>query len=191
MTKEKKYEFKIVDFCKYVFAKWPILLCCLIIGACASLYSWKHQSASYESMAVILFHDKIDTAGDGDEYDQILTILNSKESYLEAGAKEDEIAFDGIEVSGVATGVVKVIAMGESEGEALKKVEFVINNSEKTLNHIFTENSFESFVLTKPGEATAKGTKKEKLLSVAIIMMATVVLAIGIDFVGFNKKVEK
>ena len=91
MAKEKKPEFKMGGFCKYVLKKWPILLCCLIIGVCISAYSWKHQNLAYDAQTTLLLHDKVDTAGDNDEYAQIVNILSSKEAYAKIGVDVKDV----------------------------------------------------------------------------------------------------
>ena len=52
----------------------------------------------------------------------------------------------------------------------------------------FKENDFETVVLEKPSESSVSGTKKDKILSVTVIMFAMVLLAITADFITFNKK---
>ena len=190
MAKEKKYEFKIKDFCKFILDQWPIMLCCLIMGACASVYSWKHQSLIYEAQATLLLHDKVDTDGDSDEYSQIVNILSSKESYARAGVKVDDVNFGNINISGVTTGVVKIMASGNTEEEAKKGVDLVLGSAEKVLNSVFKENSFESVVLDKPNETVTSGTKKDKILSVAIIMVAAALFAVVLDFIAFSKRTD-
>lgn len=188
MAKEKKPEFKMGGFCKYVLKKWPILLCCLIIGVCISAYSWKHQNLAYDAQTTLLLHDKVDTAGDNDEYAQIVNILSSKEAYAKIGVDVEDVDFDNIKVTGITTGIVKIEATGNSEEEAQQSVDFIVKNSEKVIDSIFKENDFETVVLEKPSESSVSGTKKDKILSVTVIMFAMVLLAITADFITFNKK---
>lgn len=186
MAKNESQEFTIKNFCKYVFKKWWILAIALLIGGGLSVYSWKNQGAVFTSNMTLLVHDEVDTAGDTDEYAQIASILGSKEAYLAAGIEEEDIKIDLVTVSSEGKGIVNLVAKGESEEEIFESLEFVRDNSDKVLKSIFKENDFRTTVLKEKSAASVEGTKREKLLSVAIIMGCMCVVALGIDFYCFR-----
>lgn len=190
MAKNESQEFTIKNFCKYVFKKWWVLAIALLIGGGLSIYSWKNQGAVFTSDMTLLVHDEVDTAGDTDEYAQIASILGSKEAYLAAGIEEEDIKIDLITVSSEGKGIVNLVAKGESEEETFESLEFVRDNSDKVLKNVFKENNFKTTVLKDKGAASVEGTKRDKLLSVAIIMCCFVVIALGIDFCCFKSLVK-
>lgn len=190
MTKDESREFTIKNFCKYVFNKWWVLVIALLIGGGLSVYSWRTQGAVYTSEMILLVHDEVDTAGDSDEYAQIASILSSKEAYLAVGIEENDIRVDSVKITSEGRGIVNLVAAGDSEDVTFESLDFVYENSDKVLKNVFKENEFKTTILKDKGAASVEGTKRDKLLSVVIILGCFVVIALGIDFCRFRALVK-
>ncbi len=189
MAKEL-HEYTIKDFCKYVFRNWFILAICLILGGLVAIYSYKHQSASYTSTAVIMVHDSdYEFSGTISPYVQIASILKSKEAFENANVDVNSIAFGDVLVNEKATGVFEISDSNPVEEKALDDLSIIIDNAEKVIAKAYDEEKqYKVTVLKKPGEPIADVTLKDKIFSSALIVAASLFLAVAIDFVAFSKK---
>lgn len=190
MAKETNYKFTIKDFCKYVFRCWPIVAICVLLGGAAAVYSYKHQSANFSSSATIMVYESdYEYSGSISPFVQIPSILVSNEAYENAGITVEEGSLDNITVEEKATGVFSLRDSSSDEAKAKKNIEFLIANAEKVIAKTYNdEKQYHVKVLNAAGEPTADSTKKDKLFSSALILAASLVAAIIIDFIAFNKK---
>lgn len=190
MTKDTNYKFTIKDFCKYVLKCWPIIVICALLGGAAAVYSYKHQSTNFSSSATIMVYESdYEYTGSISPYAQISSILTSKEAYKAAGITVKEGSLDSVAIAEKATGILDLSDSSADGTKAKENLEFVIANAEKVIAKAYDdEKQYHVKVLNAAGEPVADSTKKDKLFSSALILAASVVIAIAIDFVAFNKK---
>ena len=190
--KNTNYKFTIKDFCKYVVKHWVILAICVAFGGLLAIYSYAHQSENYSSSATIMVHDnEYEFGGSISPYVQMVSILTSKNAYEDAGVEVDSISFDGLAIKEKATGVFEITDSNLSKENARNDLQLVIANAEKVISKAYDgEKHYRVTILSEPGEPQAEKTKKDKILSSAIILVVSILLAIVIDFVTFNKKAD-
>lgn len=191
MAEKRKYDFTMRDFLKYFLNNLIVLLICLALGGLLSAFSWKMQEVSYSLETTILVHDEEGAAGDIDEYEQLSAVLSSKGAYENARIENADEKIGNVEiVSGGGKGVLILSATGESEEAVREKTAFVIKNAKTVLGELYGKDRFSVYVLKDSDNLAVKGTKKDKIFSVAIIMMCAVITTLLIDFIGFKKRVE-
>ena len=190
MTKDTNYKFTIKDFCKYVLKCWPIIVICTLLGGAAAVYSYKHQSTNFSSSATIMVYESdYEYTGSISPYAQISSILTSKEAYKAAGITVKEGSLDGVTIVEKTTGILNLSDSSADEAKAKENLEFVIANAEKVIAKAYDdEKQYHVKVLNAAGEPAADSTKKDKLFSSGLILAASLVVAIVIDFIAFNKK---
>lgn len=190
MAKDTNYKFTIKDFCKYVLRCWPIIVICALLGGAAAIYSYKHQSTNFSSSATIMVYESnYEYTGSISPYTQISSILSSKEAYAAAGIEVKEDSLGSIEITEKSIGVFNLSDSNSDETKAKENLEFVVANAEKVIAKAYdNEKQYHVKVLKTAGEPTADSTKKDKIFSSALILAASIVVAIVIDFVAFNKK---
>lgn len=191
MAKKQNYKFTMKDFLKFAIGRWYVLVVFLGIGAIMSVFSWRMQEVTYSLETTVLVHDKEDTAGDIDEYEQLTNVLSSKGAYENAGINDSEEKITGVKItSGGGKGVLTLTATGASEEAVRGNTKYIINNAEIVLNKLYGKDRFEVYTLRGGEDLTVKGAKRDKVFSVAIIMAAMVVATFSIDFLGFRKRVS-
>lgn len=192
MSKNTNYKFTIKDFCRYVINCWPILAICAVVGGLLAIYSYEHQSENYTSSATIMVYDnEYKFGGSISPYVQIASILTSKSAYKEAGVKTDLISFEDLSIKEKAIGVLEVTDSNPSKEKAESELQLVIENAEKVISKAYNdEKRYRVTILSEPNKPVADKTQKDKILSVAIILVASVFLAIVIDFIAFNRKAD-
>lgn len=190
MAKDTNYKFTIKDFCKYVLRCWPIIVICALLGGAAAVYSYKHQSTNFSSSATIMVYESdYEYAGSISPYAQISSILTSKEAYKAAGITVKEGSLDSVTIVEKTTGILNLSDSSADETKAKENLEFVIANAEKVIAKAYDdEKQYRVKVLNAAGEPAADSTKKDKLFSSGLILAASLVVAIVIDFIAFNKK---
>ena len=190
MAKEAEYKFAIKDFCKYVLKNWVLLIIFLAIGGVAAVYSYKHQSTNYSSSATIMVYDNsYEYSGSISPYVQIATILGSEEAYKDAGVSIEDGDLAGLEIEEKKTGVFDLLSSNPDEKKAKKSIEIATSNAEKVIAKAYdNEKQYRVKVLSEVSEPTVVSSKKDKILSAAIIVAASLIVAIAIDFMLFNKK---
>ncbi|GEM_PF-6151853 len=190
MAKDTNYKFTIKDFCKYVLKCWPIIVICALLGGAAAVYSYKHQSTSFSSSATIMVYESdYEYAGSISPYAQISSILTSKEAYKAAGITVKEGSLDGVTIVEKTTGILTLSDSSADETKVKENLEFVIANAEKVIAKAYDdEKQYHVKVLNAAGEPAADSTKKDKVFSSGLILAASLVVAIVIDFIAFNKK---
>lgn len=190
MAKDTNYKFTIKDFCKYVLKCWPIIVICALLGGAAAVYSYKHQSTNFSSSATIMVYESdYEYTGSISPYAQISSILTSKEAYKAAGITVKEGSLDSVAIVENTTGIFSLSDSSADETKAKENLEFVIANAEKVIAKAYDdEKQYHVKVLNAAGEPAADSTKKDKLFSSGLILAASLVVAIIIDFIAFNKK---
>lgn len=190
MAKDTNYKFTIKDFCKYVLKCWPIIVICALLGGAAAVYSYKHQSTNFSSSATIMVYESdYEYTGSISPYAQISSILTSKEAYKAAGITVKEGSLDSVAIVEKTTGIFNLSDSSADETKAKENLEFVIANAEKVIAKAYDdEKQYHVKVLNVAGEPAADSTKKDKLFSSGLIFAASLVVAIIIDFIAFNKK---
>ncbi len=190
MAKDTNYKFTIKDFCKYVLKCWPIIVVCALLGGAAAVYSYKHQSTNFSSSATIMVYESdYEYSGTISPFAQIPAILVSKEAYRNAGVTVEEGSLDSILVEEKAVGIFSLSDSSSDEMRAKENLEFVTTNAEKVIAKAYDdEKQYHVKVLNEAGQPAADSTKKDKLFSSALILAASIVVAIVIDFIAFNKK---
>ncbi len=190
MAKDTNYKFTIKDFCKYVLKCWPIIVICALLGGAAAVYSYKHQSTNFSSSATIMVYESdYEYTGSISPYAQISSILTSKEAYKAAGITVKEGSLDSVTIVENTTGILNLSDSSADETKAKENLEFVIANAEKVIAKAYDdEKQYHVKVLNAAGEPAADSTKKDKLFSSGLILAASLVVAIVIDFIAFNKK---
>ena len=190
MTKDTNYKFTIKDFCKYVLKCWPIIVICALLGGAAAVYSYRHQSTNFSSSATIMVYESdYEYSGTISPFAQIPAILVSKEAYRNAGVTVEEGSLDSIKVEEKAVGVFNLSDSSADEAKAKENLDLVIANAEKVIAKAYNdEKQYHVRVLSAAGEPAVESSKKEKLFSSVLILAASIVVAIVIDFIAFNKK---
>ncbi len=190
MAKDTNYKFTIKDFCKYVLRCWPIIAICALLGGAAAIYSYKHQSTNFSSSATIMVYESnYEYTGSISPYTQISSILTSKEAYKAAGIVVNEGSLDNIEITEKTTGVFTLSDSSSSETKAKENLDFVVANAEKVIAKTYDDKKqYHVKVLNAAGEPAADSTKKDKIFSSGLVLAASLVVAIVIDFIAFNKK---
>jgi len=190
MAKKADYKFTIKDFCKYVLKNCVLLVIFLAIGGGAAVYSYKHQSTDYSSSATIMVYDNsYEYSGSISPYVQIAAILGSEEAYEDAGVSIEDGDLASLAIEEKKTGVFDLLSSNPDEEKAKKSIELVTANAEKVIAKAYdNEKQYQVKVLSEASEPTVVSSKKDKILSAAIIVAASLVVAIAIDFILFNKK---
>jgi hypothetical protein len=137
----------------------------------------------------MVYESKYEYTGSISPYTQISSILSSKEAYAAAGVEVKEDSLGSIEITEKSIGVFHLSDSNSDETKAKENLEYVVANAEKVIAKAYdNEKQYHVKVLKAAGEPTADSTKKDKIFSSALILAASIVVAIVIDFVAFNKK---
>jgi hypothetical protein len=194
MAKKKEYEFTVREYIRFCFCSWPILLLCLLCGACAAVYSQISQKTSYGVSMVLLVHEEGTTiSGPVSPYIQIPTILASPKSYERIGLSPDRLSFGEIKAQEVAAGVISFEGTSSDSEDIKASMRMIADNAEAAIDAVYTDekHDYEVTVLKEPGEDIVEhNTRKEKILSVVLIMALSVFASMGINFIIFNKKAK-
>ena len=194
MAKKRYYNFTAKDYIRFCFCSWPILLICLLCGACVAAYSYNNQKTNYGVSMVLLIHEEGTViSGPVSPYIQIPTILASPKSYERIGLSPDRLSFGEIKAQEVAAGVISFEGTSSDSENVKTSLQMIADNAEAAIDAVYTDekHDYEVTVLKEPGEDIVEhNTRKEKILSVVLIMALSVFASMGINFIIFNKKAK-
>ena len=184
-TKETKFTFK--NYLKELKRSWLILVIFVLIGAVAgSVYAFRKPTEYVSNAKFSVHNSSIENGTTTSPYSQIGALVQSKELIIRnSDIKESD--FSGVEVTEKPFGVFDVVVTSPTAEQAKNTANTILGSVRKIMDEAFDDSGYYQIaILQNASEATPTVTIKNRVTSIAVVMLGMLAVAMIVVFVKFD-----
>lgn len=188
------YNYSAKEYFKYLRHSWLVIVIALIIGCAGGYYfGFQKDADTYTSKAsVIFYNDKVELNVANSAHNQFVAIIKSENIYKELKYDIKEYDFGGLDVTEGKAGVYNISTTSSTPEMSIKTTDFIVKHASEVVKKTYGDNSGYHVMLTSgPTSAEKDITTRDRVISMALVVVLAVFVAFAGIFVRFNTIAKK